>query len=273
MNIKEKKEDSRIQSNKYTTDKSIRAFLPRNQAWGWVYLDLVKPAVFKPEMYDNLVLPTVTKDLLLSTSRQYDKICDKDSSSCVYLLHGPPGVGKTFTAYCIAEVLQKIVYEVTAGNLGEDISSIEHNLDNILRLAVEWGNAIVLINEADIFCQQRTNNNLKLNGVVATFLTRLEMHRGIVFLTTNNKTIIDAAFISRISLMLEYEMPDMSKLLSNELKRYEKTGFDCDAIVSNYKQIDGRRIKNAVRMANMFANDRGVDFTEEHLKIALNLVS
>lgn len=36
----------------------------------------------------------------------------------IFLLHGPPGVGKTLTAEAIAELLHKPLYVVSMGELG-----------------------------------------------------------------------------------------------------------------------------------------------------------
>lgn len=48
----------------------------------------------------------------------------KQSTRCphaegtIFLLHGPPGVGKTLTAEAIAELLHKPLYVVSMGELG-----------------------------------------------------------------------------------------------------------------------------------------------------------
>jgi len=38
----------------------------------------------------------------------------------IFLLHGPPGVGKTLTAEATAETLKKPLYTVNVGELGTE---------------------------------------------------------------------------------------------------------------------------------------------------------
>lgn len=62
----------------------------------------------------------------------------------IFLLHGPPGVGKTLTAEAIAEMLHKPLYTVSMGELGTGPEALEANLQDVLALCVPWG-ALVLI--------------------------------------------------------------------------------------------------------------------------------
>lgn len=60
-----------------------------------------------------------------------DVIAGKGEGS-IFLLHGPPGVGKTLTAEAIAELLHKPLYTVSMGELGTNPESLESNLQDIL---------------------------------------------------------------------------------------------------------------------------------------------
>lgn len=70
-------------------------------------------------------------------------------------------------------------------------------------MAQDWG-AIVLIDEADIFMEERQPQDLARNHLVAGFLRALEYFKGIVFLTTNRVGTFDEAFISRIHVPIYY---------------------------------------------------------------------
>lgn len=70
-------------------------------------------------------------------------------------------------------------------------------------MAQNWG-AIVLIDEADIFMEERQPQDLARNHLVAGFLRALEYFKGIVFLTTNRVGTFDEAFISRIHVPIYY---------------------------------------------------------------------
>jgi hypothetical protein len=56
---------------------------------------------------------------------------------------------------------------VTCGELGLNTSDVEENLSDALRLATTWY-AIVLIDEADIFLEAGSPNDLARNGLVSS---------------------------------------------------------------------------------------------------------
>lgn len=62
----------------------------------------------------------------------------------------------------------------------------------------------MLIDEADIYMEERQTQDLERNHVVAGFLRALEYFRGILFLTTNRVGTFDEAFISRIHVPVYY---------------------------------------------------------------------
>ena len=85
----------------------------------------------------------------------------------VILLDGPPGVGKTLTAESVAETMKAPLYTMSAGELGTQSNNVEKRLSDILEMASMW-NAILLIDEADIFMEQRTPFELDRNELVAS---------------------------------------------------------------------------------------------------------
>jgi len=85
----------------------------------------------------------------------------------VILLDGPPGVGKTLTAESVAETMKAPLYTMSAGELGTHSNDVEKRLSDILEMASMW-NAILLIDEADIFMEQRTPFELDRNELVAS---------------------------------------------------------------------------------------------------------
>lgn len=123
---------------------------------------------------------------------------------CIFLLHGPPGTGKTLTAEAISELLHKPLQSVSVGELGTTVSELEEKLRNILEVAYHW-DAVVLLDEADIFLEKRSDNNIHRNAMVGIFLRLLEQHSGVLFLTTNRVRTFDEAFHSRISIALQQQ--------------------------------------------------------------------
>ncbi|KAF2090451.1 P-loop containing nucleoside triphosphate hydrolase protein, partial [Saccharata proteae CBS 121410] len=122
------------------------------------------------------------------------------------------GVGKTSTAECIALHMKKPLHSLTSGNLGVEPDEVEENLQKHFYLAAKW-DCILLLDEADVFLQQRHQSQLKINAIVSVFLRQLEYYTGILFLTTNRVGDIDRAFKSRIHVTLEYKPLDRNTTL------------------------------------------------------------
>lgn len=96
---------------------------------------------------------------------------------------------------------------------------------------------------------------------MVVFLRLLEYQSGIIFLTTNRLGDFDEAFESRIHLQIPFSPLDAQKrrLIWERLAR--KNG---NCILSKAQTealgrlpLDGRRIKNILRLASLFAANRG----------------
>ena len=96
---------------------------------------------------------------------------------------------------------------MSAGDLGLDPRHVESKLQGILDMCTRW-NAILLLDEADVFLEERSLHELERNKLVSIFLRVLEYYEGIMFLTTNRVQTFDAAFQSRIHISLEYHELD-----------------------------------------------------------------
>ena len=92
---------------------------------------------------------------------------------------------------------------VSAGELGTDPRTLEAELQKILDIAHAWG-AVLLLDEADVFLEKRTIQDIHRNALVSIFLRLLEYFQGILFLTTNRVETFDDAFQSRIHIALRY---------------------------------------------------------------------
>ncbi|KAK4038900.1 hypothetical protein C8A01DRAFT_37152 [Parachaetomium inaequale] len=73
--------------------------------------------------------------------------------------------------------------------------------------AAQWAaryvqDAVILLDEADVFMVERHLQDIARNDLVSIVLRELEYLRGIIFLTANLYSIIDSAFRSRVSLHL-----------------------------------------------------------------------
>ncbi len=74
----------------------------------------------------------------------------------------------------------------------------------IFQRADKW-DAVLLLDEADVFLEQRSLHDVHRNALVSVFLHELKYYQGIMFLTTNRVKQIDDAIASGIHLPLKYK--------------------------------------------------------------------
>jgi DNA polymerase III delta prime subunit len=103
----------------------------------------------------------------------------------IMLLSGEPGVGKTLTAesgtltrsdhplslcltkrLLVAEEMRQPLYFMNASELGETATEVEESLGQVLELASKW-NAILLLDECDMFLEARSNTDIRRNRLVS----------------------------------------------------------------------------------------------------------
>src|SRR5437667_11797451 len=112
------------------------------------------------------------------------------------------------------------------------------NLANILHLARHWG-AIVLLDEADVFLEQRSHENVNRNSLVSGFLRQLEYFQGAMFLTTNRVKTFDEAFQSRIHFALRYGKLGESARVKVWTEFLNRSGPNCLS-PKNLKSLAGK---------------------------------
>ncbi|KAJ6576110.1 P-loop containing nucleoside triphosphate hydrolase protein [Mycena vulgaris] len=208
----------------------------------------------------------------LNEERSVDDFVAGKGGGLIMNLFGPPGVGKTLTVEATSEHLRKPLYIVSAGDLGTDPTTLDGALTTIFSLVPVW-DAVVLIDEADVFLEERGTADVDRNAMVAVFLRQLEYFQGILFLTTNRVKQFDAAFQSRIHLSLRYN--DLSRVEKEQLWRafWEKTRTAESAHNLSVQQLEalssrnlnGRQIKNIVKLAVALAVEEKESPTYAHL--------
>mmetsp|Transcript_11303 Transcript_11303/g.16734 ORF Transcript_11303/g.16734 Transcript_11303/m.16734 type:complete len:741 (+) Transcript_11303:56-2278(+) len=244
---------------------AIQAFSFLNKRWGYVDLEGLEPIQYRSKAFDLLVLDQHKKDVIQALVTHSDKafsdIIEHKGKGCIFLLHGPPGVGKTLTAEAIAEYLERPLYAVSVGELGTEPETLESNLSEILELAGIW-NAVVLVDEADIFLERRSETDIIRNAMVGVFLRVIEYFKGVLFLTSNRVSSLDRAFHSRVSVALKY--PELNA--KSRMKIWEHflhaTQMKVDTNVNLEKlgayELNGRQIRSTVRLANSLAMNEAV---------------
>ena len=66
----------------------------------------------------------------------------------------------------VADYTQKPLYTVNCGDFGYEPKLMEKNFMGILELATSWS-AILMIDEADIFLEQRSTHDIVRNALVS----------------------------------------------------------------------------------------------------------
>ena len=169
----------------------VRGYAIKAKTWFKLYVDQITDINFNENAFASLVLDDGHKKLIkacVETQRKYkntfDDIISGKGRGMIMLLAGRPGVGKTLTAESVSEHMKVPLYMMSAGDLGLSPSGIEDALNTVMDMVAKW-NAVLLLDEADVFLEARSTHELERNKLVSIFLRALEYYEGILFLTTN----------------------------------------------------------------------------------------
>ena len=255
----------------------IRGYSLKTKLWLNLYVNSVEDIEFNTESFKRLVLPQHQKELILGfteSQTEYKNFFDDVAYSgkgrgMILLLCGPPGVGKTLTAESVAEEMKIPLYSLSAGDLGLDPRNVENTLKDTLEMCTRW-NAILLLDEADVFLEKRSLHELERNKLVSIFLRVLEYFEGIMFLTTNRVDTFDPAFQSRIHVSLDY--PELSTesrriIWKNFLDNSQQSHNITDRQLDHLSQLDvnGRQIKNILKTSQLLARKRDRPLSHDHI--------
>lgn len=246
--------------------------------WGELLIDNVSDIKFDDNAFDLVVLDesikSMVKALVVNSEGTFSDIISGKSGGTIICLHGPPGVGKTVLSQSISELLHKPLYSVSVGELGTSVEVLEKKLADVLEIANAW-NAIILLDEADIFMEKRSINDLVRNAMVSVFLRLLENYQGIMFLTTNRPDDFDPAFHSRISINIGYdELNEDSrfKIWTNLIKASSVNLSNEDIEKLSKTQMNGRQIKNCIRMGQCLAKESQTELNREIIEKVIPFV-
>jgi hypothetical protein len=269
----------------------VAGFSFHAKSWGVALVAGLKPVAFNENAFDLLVLPDTRKRLIRALVESHaspkggpgaerkatavDVIAGKGEGT-IFLLHGPPGVGKTLTAEAIAELLHRPLYSVSMGELGTTPEALEERLLDVLDLCTPWG-ALVLIDEAEMLLEARSSHDLVRNAMVCVTLRLLEYYTGILFLTTNRVEALDPAFQSRVQCALRYDAldaPSRERVWAGLLAR-ARVSVDADVSASSLAAhaLNGRQIKNTLQLAAALCTSEGAPLSVRHLDAALDLTT
>ncbi|KAK5130925.1 hypothetical protein LTR08_001528 [Meristemomyces frigidus] len=270
------------------TSPVVLGFAFSEKLWLEFAISGLREIEYNEDAFDSLVLPSDHKEIVralveshkFNAAKTIDDVIQGKGKGLVAVLHGPPGTGKTLTAESISELLKCPLYMVSAGELGTEAARLEIELQKILDIAHSWG-AVLLLDEADVFLEQREPQDVHRNALVSIFLRQLEYFQGILFLTTNRVQHFDEAFHSRIHLPLKYKAlkHDARKAVwKTFLELVRKSDADSivvlsekDLVTLSMNKLNGRQIKNVVRTAQALALRAGRKLDMGHLERVLKM--
>ncbi|TPX17193.1 uncharacterized protein E0L32_003311 [Thyridium curvatum] len=272
----------------------IPAFLLSERRWSYISIALLQDVKPDREAFKYLVLDD---DIKLTVKALIGKFASADGKVSpwprdivknkgegrIFLLHGSPGVGKTCTAECVAELTHRPLLSLTSGDISTNMSakSVEGNLNYFLQLGERYG-ALVLLDEADVYLEQRRTKDLHRNGLVSIFLRALEYYRGVLFLTTNRVEAFDSAFTSRIHVALHYRRlsdADRLRIWNNNIERLERDSagrvfvsrsardFAVDSADVQALRWNGREIRNGLQTAVALAESEALEDGAERVLV------
>ncbi|TIC89995.1 putative 26S protease regulatory subunit-like protein [Colletotrichum higginsianum] len=267
----------------YLFSNLVPGFDLRRKKWVDVEVDQIRDVAWNDHAFNSLVADEDMKMLILAlVTNQIDAkrgtdVIDNKGNGLIMLLHGSPGTGKTFTAESVAEIAKKPLYSVTCGDIGTNPADVEKYLESVFHLGKIW-DCVVLLDEAEVFLEQRTLQDLQRNALVSVFLRALEYYDGILILTTNRVGTFDEAFKSRIQLALQYkklEAYQRKQIWKNFFERLKSIGeedsIDFDDISLHIDELtkhpmNGRQIRNTITTARQLAKFMGNKMVFSHLQ-------
>jgi hypothetical protein len=184
----------------------------------------------------------------------------------VALFRGPPGTGKTMAASIVANAMGLPLYRVDlAGLISKYIGETEKNLERVFAAAAA-GDVVLFFDEADALFGKRSEvsdaHDRYANIETSYLLQRIEAQDGSVILATNLQDNIDAAFLRRIDVVVDFPAPGPA----DRLRLWERlsatraplaTDLDLGFLAEGF-ELTGGEIRNVlIAAAHAAARDDG----------------
>jgi len=238
-----------------------------------VHVKYLKEYKYDKTLSEKLVLSEENKQLIqiLIEHKEggFRDIVQNKTGGAIILLTGRAGTGKTLTAEVFAESKEKALYNVQSSQLGVTPKKLEKRLMKILLRTARW-NAILLIDEADVYVHAR-GNDINQNAIVGVFLRILEYHSSVLFMTTNRPDIVDDAIASRCVARIDYKYP--TKEQQKKIWRILSDSSEIDLkdqvikdFVDNNDDYSGRDIKNLLKLSNLRAKALKQEISADDIK-------
>lgn len=240
----------------------------------------------KPKVkFDDVILPANDKEAILDAIKQVDnhKLIFEDwgfgevlekGKAISMLFYGPPGTGKTLMAQAVADRFNYKLKVIGSAEIeSSEPGQAERNIKAFFDAANKDKDMVLLFDECDSLIADRRGVGMILGAQINALLTNLENFEGIAIFTTNRLEKMDEAFNRRLSLKLEFNMPDAihrAKIWQRMFPKKAPLSKDVNFEALASVEIAGGYIKNVVlRAARRAANTKRRVITQKILIEAL----
>lgn len=196
----------------------------------------------------------------------------------IALFTGSSGTGKTMAAELLGREYGMQVYKLDlASVVSKYVGETEKNLARVFDEA-EDANAILLFDEGDAIFGKRGEvkdaRDRWANTEVNFLLQRIEEYSGVVIITTNFRQNMDAAFLRRIHVIVDFPRPDAKarlRIWRGMFPPNVQRPDDAELLALSQRfALSGGNIKNVVVDAAFRAVAEGSDaITLEHLVLGI----
>ena len=235
---------------------------------------------------DDLILPDGVKDKILDVASYAEdselvfkhwglEKTHKYSRKIGVNLWGPPGTGKTMAAHAIASSLQRNILTVSYADIeSKYVGETPKNIRKAFETAKET-NSIIFFDEADAILSRRVTNmtnatDVSVNQTRSVLLMILNDYQDIVIFATNFIENFDPAFMRRISMHIQFELPDYEcryKLWQKYIPEEMPNNLNIKKMSLASDGLTGSDISNVILMAAFKAARQHSEIVEDKFVI------
>ena len=185
---------------------AVRSMTALELPYDWDDLVITEPAAGQLRRLRNQVL--LARDVL--EGWEFSRL-SPGIRGITALFAGPSGTGKTMAAQVLARSLGVDLFRVDLAQVVDKyIGETEKRLEEVFA-ECERSHVMVFFDEADALFGQRTRvrdaHDRYANIEIDYLLQRLDTFRGVAVLATNRKADLDAAFLRRLRVVVDFVAP------------------------------------------------------------------
>ncbi|KAK7413655.1 hypothetical protein QQX98_007437 [Neonectria punicea] len=279
----------------FLCDSMVEAFLFDTKTWRSLHVDGFQEASFDGPFFDDMVIKDSSKMYIQDLAKPYIRGIQENrpqkqlrsslgkihkpskqkqpwsteatkikGNGLTMLLHGRPGVGKSYTAECVAQYTRRPLLSLDTSDLDLRPDRKDESLMRWFKRAEKWG-AILLIDDAEQFL------DFGRTELVAGFLRASSYFKGILILTTSRIMAFDQVLMSHVKAQILYPNFDDEERMKlwghyfQELEDDAETNMSVTEGIKDYAKSEevqalewnGREIQSAFQVAVALAEAKG----------------